>query len=156
MIVFERDGILKKWIENGLQETFDSSVFIGIERGGQIAAVAAYHQFRLPDIQMSFHSSTARWASREALGAIFRYPFVQLGCKRVTAITADTNQPMRALLCRLGFKEEGLHPDLFANGGAVSYGLLAHDAKRWIEPEEYRIGKIQPVASTGPESNNGC
>lgn len=156
MIVFEKDGMLRAWAEKALKANFSDSAFLGVEKDGEIVAVIVYNNFRYPDIQMNIASSSPKWASRQTLKSIFLYPFAQLGCKRVTAITADTNQPVRAFLCRLGFKEEGHHPDLFAEGGAVSYGLLANDAKRWIEPEEYRIEQKFTVPASGPESNNGC
>jgi RimJ/RimL family protein N-acetyltransferase len=47
-----------------------------------------------------------------------------------------TNQPARAFLCRLGFREEGYHPDALPLGDAVTYGLLRKDAARWLEDKE--------------------
>jgi RimJ/RimL family protein N-acetyltransferase len=47
-----------------------------------------------------------------------------------------TNQPARAFLCRLGFKQEGIHPDALPDGDAVTYGLLRKDAARWLEDKE--------------------
>src|SRR5713226_1900011 len=107
-------------------------VTIGVVRANEILAVAIYNQWQHPNIHITFVTASPRWASRQAIAAILRYPFVQLECKRVTAITEATNQSARTFLCRLGFKQEGYHPDLFASGDAVSYGLLARDAARWI------------------------
>jgi RimJ/RimL family protein N-acetyltransferase len=66
------------------------------------------------------------------VSAILRYPFVQLRCARVTAVTQSQNARARGFLCRLGFRQEGVHPDALPSGDAVSYGLLARDATRWI------------------------
>jgi hypothetical protein len=35
-------------------------------------------------------------------------------------------------LLRLGFRQEGIHTDALPMGDAVSYGLLAKDAAKWI------------------------
>ena len=67
-----------------------------------------------------------------AIRAMLRYPFVQLSCVRLTAVTPARNVRARAFLARLGFRQEGVHPDALPGGDAVSYGLLARDAARWI------------------------
>lgn len=108
---------------------------IGVMRRGEIVAVAVYNQWRHPNIEGSFVSTTPRWATPDAVRAMLRYPFVQLGCKRITATTEATNQRMRAFLCRLGFREEGVHPDALPTGDAVTLGLLRKDASRWIEED---------------------
>jgi RimJ/RimL family protein N-acetyltransferase len=74
-----------------------------------------------------------------------RYPFIQLGCNRITAITKAKNQPARAFLCRLGFHLEGVHPGVFLDDDAISYGLLRSDASRWLAEEE--IGKKFAIGS---------
>lgn len=113
-------------------DDFGPCVSIGVIHHGEIVAAAVYNQYRHPNIQVTFVTSSPRWASPGAIRAILKYPFVQLGCKRITAITEATNQPARAFLCRLGFKEEGFHPDSLPSGDSVTYGLLACDAVRWI------------------------
>lgn len=106
---------------------------IGVYHGEQIVAVAIFSEYRPPNIEITFVTSSPRWASPNAVRAILKYPFLQLGCKRITAITEATNQPARAFLCRLGFKQEGIHPDALPTGDAITYGLLRKDAARWIE-----------------------
>jgi RimJ/RimL family protein N-acetyltransferase len=93
---------------------------------------AIYNNYRPPNIEITFVTSSPRWASKEAIRAMLRYPFVQLGCARLTAVTPAQNRPARAFLARLGFRQEGVHPDALPGGDAVSYGLLARDAARWI------------------------
>jgi RimJ/RimL family protein N-acetyltransferase len=105
---------------------------IGVVRGGRVVAVALFSNFQPPTIEITFATTTPRWASREAIRGILGYPFVQLACKRVTAITEECNGPARAFLERLGFAKEGIHPDAFPSGAAVSYGLLRRDAERWL------------------------
>lgn len=136
MLLFHCDDALAKWAGDQLgMEMIGPYACIGVARQGQIVAVALYNNFRLPNIEVTFVTTTPRWASRSTIGAILRYPFIQLGCSRVTAITEATNQPARAFLCRLGFKQEGCHPDYFPSGEAISYGMVRSDAQPWIAEE---------------------
>src|SRR6185437_5777029 len=119
---------------------------IGVVHRNELVAVAVFNNFRLPNIEITFVTSSPRWASPGAVRAILRYPFVQLRCKRLTAIIEATNQPARAFLCRLGFKLEGIHPDVFASGAAETYGLLRKDAQRWVA-EESPLEQIQSAST---------
>jgi RimJ/RimL family protein N-acetyltransferase len=133
MLVFGFDREVAKWAGDrvGISD-FGPSAAIGVAHNGEIVAAAVYSNYLHPNIHVTFVTSSPRWASPGAIRAILKYPFTQLGCKRVTAITEAKNQPARAFLCRLGFKQEGIHPDSFPEDDGISYGLLARDAARWI------------------------
>lgn len=139
MLIYGHDRELSLWA--GLKLGFDGPirtgappVAIGVARKGEIVAVAVYHDYRPPSIEVTFVTTTPRWASPSNIKAILHYPFCQLGCKRVTAITPETNVCARAFLERLGFKQEGVHPDVYDgnNEDGISYGLLRRDAERWL------------------------
>lgn len=141
-LIFPKDPedreALVKWGASriGLRE-FGPCTAIGVRHAEEIVAVAIYSEYRHPNIEITFVTSSPRWASPNTVRAIIRYPFLQLGCKRITAITEATNQPARAFLCRLGFEQEGIHPDALPTGDAVTYGLLAKNAARWIEDKSF-------------------
>lgn len=127
-------NILVKWASDKLHGAdFGQCRAIGVHHGDEIVAVAIYNGYRPPNIDITFVTISPRWASPKTVKALLRYPFKQLGCKRITAITEATNQPARAFLCRLGFKLEGIHPGALLTGDAITYGLLAKDAARWLE-----------------------
>lgn len=105
---------------------------IGVVRNGVIVAAALFSNYQPPTIEITFVTSTPRWASRTAIKGIFEYPYVQLGCKRITAVTEACNKDARQFLERLGFKIEGRHPDAFPSGEGISYGLLRKDAEWWL------------------------
>lgn len=111
---------------------------------GQIVGAAIFHDFNWPDIQVTMASTSPRWATRANFRELLRYPFVHCRCKRLTAITGATNQRARAFLCRFGFRQEGIHPDALPSGDAISYGLLARDAARWLAEDRYgqAVGSI--------------
>jgi len=76
---------------------------------------------------------TPRWASRAVIGSILSFPFEQLDCNRITAVTlrkspGPKGASPRRFLKGLGFREEGLARDGFGRGkDAVIYGLLKTD-----------------------------
>lgn len=133
-MVYGHDAALAKWAGDRIGVTdFGPCRAIGVIRRGEIAAVAVFSQYRPPNIEISFVVEDPRWATPQAVRAIMRYPFAQLGCKRMTAITEATNQRARAFLARLGFQLEGIHPDALPTGDAATYGLLRDAASRWID-----------------------
>jgi RimJ/RimL family protein N-acetyltransferase len=81
---------------------------IGIAENGELIAAIVFNSYHWPNIEVSIASSSARWCTRRNLAAIFAYPFCQLGCRRVGAAVEAMNEPVRAFLCRLGFRQEGL------------------------------------------------
>lgn len=156
MIVYGQNGVIEPgavqnetlvdWVKERLGiSDFGPCVTIGVVHKGDIVAVALYNKYLHPNIEVTFVIASPHWASPGAVRSILSYPFVQLNCKRITATTEATNQRARAFLCRLGFKQEGYHPDVFANGDAVSYGLLRKDAVRWLE--------VSHVKSIAPNSS---
>ncbi len=121
---------------------------IGVMARGKLVAAAVFHQYRHPNIEISFVTVDKRWATPQTVRGILRYPFIQLGCKRLTAITSDKNHPTREFLCRLGFVQEGYHPDAFESSDAVTYGLLRAAAARWLT-EDRDAGQKFTIAATG-------
>lgn len=145
MLLYGHEGALSRWAGDRLGiDYWGPCQTIGIIRHGKLAAVAVFHQFRKPSIEISFVTADKQWATPQTVRGILRYPFIQLGCKRLTAITEATNQSTRTFLCRLGFREEGYHPDSFESGDAVSYGLLRRDATRWLA-EEKQCEQTEPA-----------
>lgn len=111
---------------------------IGVaDSSGALLAGAVYNNWRHPNIEITFAVEHPKWASREAIACILRYPFVQLKCLRITAYTAARNDRARAFLTNplIGFTQEGYHPNGFPSDDAVSYGLLRENC-RWIKPED--------------------
>lgn len=126
---------------------FGPCVAIGVVHRDDLVAAAVYNNYRRPDIQVTFVTTSPRWASPGAVKSILRYPFRQLGCKRISAITLATNTPARAFLLRLGFRQEGYHPDALPDGDAVSYGLTRADAARWLNDRTRRVETVDPATA---------
>jgi RimJ/RimL family protein N-acetyltransferase len=70
------------------------------------------------------------WVTKGNLRAWFSYPFVQLGCNRITSVVSKKNRVSREMTERLGFKREGCVRGAFGPGkDGVLYGLLAQECK---------------------------
>lgn len=137
MLLYGHDRELSLWVGErlGINRPIKSvdPTAIGVVRSGRIVAAALFTNYQPPTIEITFVTTTPRWASREMIRGILAYPFVQLECKRITAVTEACNIPARSFLERLGFRQEGIHPDAFPSGEGISYGLLRADAARWLE-----------------------
>ncbi len=83
-------------------------------------------------IEATIASTSPRWCNRATLAVIFGYVFNQVGCRRLTATTEAKNQPARAFLCKLGFREEGVIRQGFPTDDAVVYGMLKGEC-RWLQ-----------------------
>lgn len=149
LVVYGYDKSVAAWASQHLGRPIggDMPRSLAVYRGGEIIAAVIFSEYKHPDIHASIVSTTPAWATRRTLRHILRYPFVQLGCKRVTAVTEATNQPAREFLCRLGFRQEGVHTDATPSGDAVSYGLLARDAARWLAGEQSVVERFSQSAA---------
>lgn len=137
--VVDNDSLIVPWIEGQLENSVSLQPCVTIaivNQGGLVVGGVAYNNYRHPNIEMTIATTTPKWCSRGVLAALFAYPFRQLACTRVTAITEVMNQPTRAFLCRLGFQEEGVLRKAFPGGiDAVVHGMLAEEC-RWLTAEE--------------------
>lgn len=140
-LVFGQEEFVSRWIGERTHITnFGSCVTIGVAGpDGKLWAGALYNNWRPPTIEITFAVEDKRWQSRAAIACILRYPFVQLGCLRITAFTAASNDRARTFLTNplIGFKQEGYHPNGFLDDDAVSYGLLRKDC-RWVKPSDVK------------------
>jgi hypothetical protein len=73
----------------------------------------------------------SRWMSRYLLWYTFYYPFIEMGCKRVTGLVAETNYEARKFDERLGFKLEGRMKDGAPDGDILIYAMF-RDECRWL------------------------
>jgi len=133
------DDAVSRWVGDQLGiDDFGQCVAVGIADDKKLIAGAVYNNYRHPNIEITFASITPRWCSRGVMQAIFGYPFNQVNCTRLTAVTQNTNQPVAAFLCHLGFVKEGVMRRAFRTGeDAAIFGLLKEEC-RWLKAGEIR------------------
>jgi RimJ/RimL family protein N-acetyltransferase len=136
-LVCGRDDELATWAEEHYPDCAPLArplTAIGVSSNdGDIMGVAIFHNYRQNDIEITFITATPRWATLGNIRGILNYPFIQLGVKRMTAITNKSNKKARKLLTGLGFILEGTHPYAARDcTAACTYGLYAKNAEKWL------------------------
>jgi RimJ/RimL family protein N-acetyltransferase len=72
-----------------------------------------------------------RWLNRAYLRACFAYPFVQLGCRRITGMVAADNEAALRLDFHLGFEYETQLKDALPSGDLLLL-VMWREKCRWI------------------------
>lgn len=130
---------------------------LGIARDGKIVGGVLYNNYRGHDIQLTAAADDARWLSADVLTEIFKYPYIQLGCSRTTAVTGRKNTRTRKLLEGLGYRLEGVcRKGLDGKQDAIVYGMLKADCKwlnRKTDHEKSAISTRPNTNSTGSRSS---
>ena len=135
-LVYGFDALVAEWVRlraPHAETGFEKYVAIGVEDGGELVAGCVYNDYYpLVSMHVSIASSTPKWCNRRILKAFFDYPFNQMKVKRLTAYTGSRMVSVRKFLERLGFRQEGIVRQGFADDDAVIYGMLKHECP-WIE-----------------------
>jgi hypothetical protein len=106
---------------------------MGVMVAGELAAGVVWHSHTGRDVQVAVAAENPRWARRATLRKLFAYPFAQLGCRRITAMTGADNLRTQRFLTGLGFELEGvLRCALPDDLDALVFGLLREHC-RWID-----------------------
>jgi RimJ/RimL family protein N-acetyltransferase len=111
---------------------------IGLERDGELVAGVVYERHTGPNVMTHIASDGSRtWITPAYLGAIFRYPFVQLGCTRVTSVVRSDNADSRRFVNHLGFAQEGVMRCADVDGcDLILYGMLKNEC-RFLEGKHH-------------------
>ena len=116
---------------------YHSYVGIGLEEDGGYIAGCLYSEHTGHNVYMHFASDSPKCATKRTFGAWFSYPFIQLGCKRVTALIAKPNKKSRAFVERAGFKLEGVARKGFDGiRDACIYGMLFSECRYIMSPKQ--------------------
>lgn len=79
-------------------------------------------------IDMSIAASDPRWLTQNVISEILRYPFSQLGVRRITAITPSNRETsIWRFLQRFGWRLEGHHRKGLGTIDAATWSLLSAD-----------------------------
>jgi RimJ/RimL family protein N-acetyltransferase len=133
--VYGRDKEVIKFVSERVDENeFGSAIGIGQYKDGKIIAGVVYNQYNGPSICMHVAAEPgSRWMTRDFLFRAFAYPFIQLGCNRVTGLVRADNMEARRFDEHLGFKQEGIIRKGADDGtDMILYGMLKEEC-RWLE-----------------------
>lgn len=132
--VYGEDARVSQWVGDQIGITFRDANAIGIERAGQIVVGVVYDRFSGNDICMHVAAKPGvLWVRPDAMRRFFAYPFLQLGCNRVTGLVAANNQVSRKFNVRVGFEQEGVLRQGMPDGtDLIVFGMLRGEC-RWIK-----------------------
>lgn len=114
-------------------KSFGPCTALGVIRRGVLVGGVVFNRYSGFDVSLTAAFDAPGWALPGTVRAILAYPFIDLGCKRVSARTGKKNRKARKLLEDLGFVLEGVCRrgyDGFED--AMMYGLLKEDC-RWLK-----------------------
>lgn len=133
-VIYGQDERVCKWVADKVSESdFLLARAIGLEEDGELIAGVVYENYTGKNITMHVAAVPGkRWLNREFLFRSFAYPFLQLGCNRVTGLVKEDNHDARKFDEHLGFKKEGLLRKACDDGSdLILYGMLKEEC-RWI------------------------
>lgn len=133
------DDRLAGWVLQRLplydpQESFGPCSALGVFDGTQIlGAMVVYGYSKLKgNCHIAMAAESPRWATKAAITSLLRYPFVQLGCRRVTTYTASRNERALRFNRGMGFKQEGVMRHAYGDDDCIIMGLLREEAPEWM------------------------
>jgi RimJ/RimL family protein N-acetyltransferase len=128
---------IRSWIAQRLPLPCDlaKAITIGIALRGRLIAGFAFTNYNRTNLEISAAADSARWATPANIFTVLAYPFLILGCARVTCLVQRGNRRARRLLEGVGFKCEGNLRSWWGEGkgDALIYGYLKRDflKSRW-------------------------
>lgn len=138
-LVYGHDSIISKWVSCQIgNPDFGLCRAIGVMIQEKLIAGVVYHNFiKSPSgepisIEISCAAIDKRWSTRHNLRELLRYPFIDLGVKRLQVTIPVESKGVRKFNEKLGFKYEGTGRQAHFLGGDVDVlSMLKHEC-RWI------------------------
>lgn len=130
--VYGEDDRVKAWVGARVgEEEFGPGHAIGLEQDGELVAGVVFNLYTGPSICMHVAAEPGRrWMNRDFLYRVFAYPFVQLGCHRVTGLVPADNIVARKFDEHLGFVFEGRLRKARSDGSDMYlYGMLKEECR---------------------------
>ncbi|MBU9261971.1 GNAT family N-acetyltransferase [Burkholderia multivorans] len=122
---------------------------IGLESDGKLIASVVYEGRSGANILMHVASDGSRhWMTPAYMAACFRYPFIQLGCNRITGLVRADNIEAQRFDEHMGFKREGQLRAACTDGmDLIVYGMLKSEC-RFIEGK-YHAALLADIRRAG-------
>jgi RimJ/RimL family protein N-acetyltransferase len=149
VLLFGREDVIRPFME-ALVDTpgaFSEGRGVGLvdideETGtGTLVAGCWYEKWNGVNLHMHIAAlPNKRWMSREFLRYCFHYPFVELGCKRVTGYVEASNLEARRFDEHLGFEVEATLKDAAPTGDVLVY-VMWKDRCRWLKLKPHNVPK---------------
>lgn len=103
---------------------------IGLERRGELVAGVIYEGYNGRNIWM--HVAIPGCITRDFLRYAFHYPFIELGCRRVSGYVEASNARARRFDEHLGFQQEAILQGAASDGGDVILYRMTREDCRYV------------------------
>lgn len=135
-ILANEDKRVAEWVSQQMPIfEFGSSPYTAIglaANNGELIAGVVYQNYIKTSIDVHIAAIGRRWATREFLGECCRYPFLTLGCRRMTGLVPARNEEGARFDEKFGFTYEGRIRKILPNGDdLIVYGMLREEC-RWL------------------------
>jgi RimJ/RimL family protein N-acetyltransferase len=106
---------------------------IGLSKDGDLIAGAIYEGFNGHNVWVHLAGMPGRrWMTRQFLYAGFAYPFIQLGCSRISGYVEAWNMDARRLDEHFGYKQEAVLRGAASDGGDVILYVMRREDCRYV------------------------
>jgi RimJ/RimL family protein N-acetyltransferase len=107
---------------------------LGLERDGELVAGVLYEGFNHHNIWMHVAAEPGRkWLNKDFLRYCFQYPFLELGCNRVSGYVEASNVDACRFDEHLGFRQEAILQGAASDGGDVIVYVMRREDCRYLE-----------------------
>lgn len=134
-IITEPKELIARYVSRLQNREMNTHLYstLGLLNGDdELVAGVVYNGYEHPNILL--HVSV-EFVTPAFIAAMLHYPFVQLGCTRITGIIPQLNVHSRQFAEHIGGKLEGTMIKAAPNGDNYCiYGMQVEDAQRWLTP----------------------
>lgn len=105
---------------------------LGLERDGELIAGVVYEGFNGTNVWMHVATTPGKKWTMEYLRYCFYYPFMEMGCKRVSGYVEASNKAAQRFDEHLGFKREAVLKEAATDGGDVILYVMRREDCRYV------------------------
>lgn len=110
---------------------------LGLERDGALIAGVLYEDFNGHNVWMHVAAEPgSHWMTKLFLKSCFHYPFVTLGCSRVSGYVEAKNSAARRFDEHLGFRQEAVLKGAASDGGDVILYAMRRSECKYVNPKQ--------------------
>lgn len=122
-LILGHDAEIAAWVAAriphvGTADAFGPCTTLGLANDTGLVGGAVYHNY-MPSYQhceISFASSSPRFATRGSIRAVLSVPFEQYDCRTVSLMIPHLAERTKRWCAGIGFKRRGCLPEFFAPG----------------------------------------
>lgn len=105
---------------------------LGLERDGELVAGVVYEGYNGVNVWMHVAIAPGARLTRDYIRYCFHYPFIELGCKRVSGYVEANNSAARRFDEHIGFKQEAVLKGAATDGGDVILYVMRREDCRYV------------------------